>query len=299
MAEHKSNFIEAEDLRPILKFIGKNWYLLILLPAVFGLGALAYTNGQAEIYAARCEILLKSSETYDYQSQIYSNLGYYSVLADVTNQKRVITSFDLISRSLKKLNYTTSYFLVGRINTRQYPSFKALLIDCDPSKMAPELFDHPFTIRVLDLDHYSLTYEYNDRQITQTNKFGEMVDNDTNFPSCLTIDKTGLIDEQSLSGIKEQTFQFKVAPINYLNKKFKANLSVENIEFTSILTLTCQDEMESRAKQFLDTLAHVYIDYTQEEQITVNEKTQVYIDKQLDEITYIIDSLELQVELYH
>ncbi|MFM9423459.1 MAG: hypothetical protein RIR06_1920, partial [Bacteroidota bacterium] len=49
---------------------------------------------------------------------------------------------------------------------------------------------------------------------------------------------------------------------------------------------------------FLDTLAKVYIDYTLYNEIAVNENTQKYIDKQIDEIVTIIDSLEMAMESF-
>jgi hypothetical protein len=48
----------------------------------------------------------------------------------------------------------------------------------------------------------------------------------------------------------------------------------------------------------LDTLASVYIGYTLQNQVAVNQNTQEYIDKQLDEIMVIIDSLEGVVEAF-
>jgi capsular polysaccharide biosynthesis protein len=65
MAEQRTNFIDADDLRPILKFIGKNWHLIILFSLISFTIAYFYTHRLQEIYAARTEILLKSDETYD------------------------------------------------------------------------------------------------------------------------------------------------------------------------------------------------------------------------------------------
>ncbi|MFN5295416.1 MAG: polysaccharide biosynthesis tyrosine autokinase, partial [Flavobacteriales bacterium] len=74
--------------------------------------------------------------------------------------------------------------------------------------------------------------------------------------------------------------------------KLRAGLAIENQEFTSILSLTMKDMLESRAKTFLDTLAQVYIEYTLQNQMLVNKKTEEYIDKQLDGVMLIMDSLE-------
>jgi capsular polysaccharide biosynthesis protein len=89
-APQKTNFLDADDLRPIIKFINKNWYLMILFSGIGWLFAMFYTHRLPNIYAAKTEILLKSSETYDYQTQIFKDIGYYSLIQDITNQKRIL-----------------------------------------------------------------------------------------------------------------------------------------------------------------------------------------------------------------
>jgi capsular exopolysaccharide synthesis family protein len=48
----------------------------------------------------------------------------------------------------------------------------------------------------------------------------------------------------------------------------------------------------------LDTVAHEYINYTLENEIAVNKNTEKFIDKQVEEITKIIDSLEFTLNQY-
>ncbi|MBL7941128.1 MAG: hypothetical protein JNM00_00065, partial [Flavobacteriales bacterium] len=293
MSEHKTSFIDAEDLRPILKFVGKNWFLILLFPLIGALIALLLTHRMPNIYAAKTEILLKSSETYDYQSQIYNNLGYYSLLADVTNQKRVISSYDLIAKSLAKLDFSTSYYIVGRVRTVQKVSLKLISVDCELNHEA--LYEQPIDIKILDTKTYSISYNIGTKQVTRNCQFGVPVD-DENFKNLVITNND--VTESNLSSVREANYQFKKHKRENLIKKYKANLEVSNVEYTSILTLSCNDELPERAKQFLDTLAKVYIDYTLEAQINVNENTQKYIDKQLAEITLIIDSLERQIEMF-
>ncbi|MDP4826679.1 MAG: AAA family ATPase, partial [Flavobacteriales bacterium] len=293
MAEPKASIFDPEDLRPIFKFIGKNWVLLMLLPALAYFIANFYTHRLADIYAAQAEILLKSQETYDYQSQIYSNLGYYSLLADVTNQQRVISSYDIVSKSMKKLNFNISYYLVGRIRTSQVDKIDALDVDANVDRFAPYLRNLPINIKVLDLDHYSFSYEINGKTIQKEYAFGEAVEE---IDYALKIEKTSLVNEGTIEKIKEQDFQIRVHTNDYLVNKYKSNFFIKNVEYTSILNLQVQDELPERARRFLDTLSNVYITYTQETRISVNENTQRYIDKQLNELTYILDSLEYMLE---
>ncbi len=296
MAENiKSTLLDADDLRPIIKFLSKNWYLLILLPALCFVIAFYYTHRLADIYAAKTEILLKSAETYDYQSQIYSNVGAYALYNDITNQKRILSSYDLISNTLDKLEFNLTYYLVGRVRTLQVDRIEALDIWVDVERFKGELFNKAFSIKIINFDSYSISFELNGNTIEKTYQFGELVE-DVNY--VMKIDRNPFFTEETIESITRQDFQFKVHQPGYLIGKFKRSLRIEQVEFTSILSLTVEDELPSRAKSFLDTLSSEYINYTLESQVKVNENTQEYIQKQLDELIFIIDSLEVELELY-
>lgn len=289
----KTNFLDADDLRPIIKFITKNWYLMILFSGIGLLFALFYTHRLPNIYAARCEILLKSTETYDYQTALNRDIGYYSLIQDITNQKRILTSYDLIQKVLKKADFTLSYYLVGRVKTEEVDRFAYFDIKCDWRRLDQKLYNKPFNLKILDLNTYSISYVLDGKKMIHNFEFGKL-HQDANFT--IQVDLFPRVDEVSLQSIQEQNFQFQVHHPDYLISKFKGSVGIDNAEFTSILTLTMRDMLESRAKIFLDTLASVYIEYTLQNQVLVNENTQEYIDKQLDEIMLIIDSLENVIE---
>ena len=57
------------------------------------------------------QILLKDQDVYDYQNQMCTRaLGYVQAYSDIVNQKRVLTSYDLIDRTLDKLDFDISYY---------------------------------------------------------------------------------------------------------------------------------------------------------------------------------------------
>lgn len=291
MAEPKASLFDPDDFRPVLKFVGKNWYILLLLPMVGFIGARYYTYQLNDIYAAKTEILLRSKDSYDYQSQLYSNFGYYSLMADVTNQQRVLSSYDIISKTIDKLNFGVSYYLVGRVKVEPVTKIEAL--DIDVQLVDQQLYNKPLDIQIVDLDRYSLSYDYQGDRVTKTYRFGERVE-DVNY--ILTIDKSGLVDEGNLETLQQLTYQFQVHPHDWLVKKFSGALAIQNVEYTSILNIVVRDVLPARAKVFLDTLSSVYIDYTQESRVEVNENTQKYIDTQLLELEEILDSLEYTLQ---
>ena len=131
----KSGAIDTEDLIPILKFVSKNWILVPIFCSTAFVMAYFQRHKLPDIYGASAEILLKSNDSYNYQSKIYSSVGYYSVLQDINNQKRAIKSKDLIGRVIDKLDFNVSYFIVGRIRTAQVSNFGSLIVDCPWEKL--------------------------------------------------------------------------------------------------------------------------------------------------------------------
>jgi capsular exopolysaccharide synthesis family protein len=296
MAEKaKSTLLDADDLRPIIKFVGKNWILMIIIPTIAYAIAYYFTHKMADIYAAKTEILLKSAETYEYQQQIYKEVGYYQAYNDITNQKRILASYDLVNKALEKLPFNVSYYLVGRVRVKKVDRFEAFTVWADYDRFNRLLLNQPFNVKILDMDHYSISFDFNGAVQTKTYPFGELVE-DVNY--VIRLERNKFFNEETFESIKKQDFQFRIHHPDYLVKKYKNNLKIEQVEFTSILTLTLMDELPSRAKMFLDTLSRAYIDYTLESQIEVNENTQRYIDKQLSELNIILDSLEAEMELY-
>ena len=93
-------------------------------------------------------------------------------------------------------------------------------------------------------------------------------------------------------------YQFMVSKHIHLISQYRNNMEIKNIDFTSILSITEKNELVSRSKMFLDTLAEVYINYTIERQIRQNENTIEYIDKQLEELKKILDVYETEMETY-
>ena len=291
----KSGILDAEDLIPVIKFINKNWILVPIFCSVSFVIAYFYSNRMPDIYGAKAEILLKSNETYNYQSKIYSNLGYYSVIQDIANQKRVITSKDLIGRVIDKLNFNLSYYIVGRIKTAQVSNFGSMNIICDWRNFNPRMRNMPFFIKVLDEKRYQLSYDSRGVKFFKECEFNKPV-KEGNIE--LQVDLAKGINAEEFELIKEQTYKFIVHTREQLISKYASAISSSNNNYSSILTLSINDGLAENAQQFLDTLTKEYIHQTIENQIEINENTLRFIDKQISQMTNIIDSLELILDSY-
>jgi tyrosine-protein kinase Etk/Wzc len=288
-----AKIIDFDDLRLFLKIFSKNWYIIASLALVSFVFSYFYTYKLTDIYSVKSQILLKSDDTYDYQNQLYSGLGFYQSYLDNSNQIRVITSNDIIEKVLSKLKVDISYFIEGRFKTTEV--YEYIPFDISIRLLNESLYEKDIKFKILDEKHFQISYDKGEEKVVKKYAFDEKIE-DTDF--FMTVTKNGMVNNLTIANLSENNYLIKVHNLNNLIYKIKNNLRVENIENTTILELSLEDEIPARAVTFLDTLSKEYIEYTSEAQLKINQNTIENIDKQLKEIVNILASIEDDLENY-
>ena len=157
--QQRGSIIDAKDLRYFIRIASKNWYFVVVALLLSAVLSYLYSYKLPDIHGATTQILLKDNEVYDYQSQMYKSLGYVQSYSDIVNQKRVITSYDLIDATLDKLDFDISYFIVGRFKTTQVYGGLPFKVNFDV--LDPKLYDRPMDFQVLDSTKYELSFDRN------------------------------------------------------------------------------------------------------------------------------------------
>lgn len=297
MSQKSGSLIDINDLNKGLKIISENWLIIVLFLGISYILAYVYIHKLTEYSAAKTQILIKSEETYDYQSQIMAGLGqsynYYSSYEKISNEMRVIKSYDLIEKAVSKLNLDVSYYIVGRLKTTEIYESKPFQVVV--SSINPGLYEQTIKLNFIDDKKYRLKYERYGETVVHDYFFDrEAVDTDFK----IVVTKNSGIDKNAAISLKDLEYQFKVHKKSNLITKYQSTLSVENEEYTAILTLLVEDEIPERAVLFLDTLSKVYLDYSLKSKVDINENTLVYIDKQLNEVIEILSQIEDDLESY-
>lgn len=295
MAEKKSNIVDVEDLLIAWKFISKNWAIILIFPIISGLAAYLYVHRLPDEFGAKTEMILGNVSGLEQQSQIYRGLtGYGNGVSQITNQIRVLQSHDLISKTIDKLDIQIAYFIVGRVKTTEIPYINAFDVDIRLIEVnGAQLFGVPFDVHIQDKEHFVLSFMQEDERIERTHKFNTDIVESEYF---LHLELNDLLNDETFEKLKQNNYQFVVSSKSHLVRKYQRALEVENEEKTSIIEISVKDFLASKAKMFLDTLSYTYIDYTIQSQIDLNENTLVYIDRQLEGITQILDSMETGLE---
>ena len=287
----KGGIIEVNDLRTVARIFSKNWYFVAVALVLAAVLSYLYSYKIPNVYGATTQILLKDQESYDYQNQVYKNIGYVSAYGDIVNQKRVLTSYDLIDRTLNKLNFEVSYYIIGRFKTTEIYANLPFIVQMEV--LNPSLYERPIDLHVNDPRHFTVSYDAGQGVISKTFPFGK--DNaDSDFT--LRVDPAMELKSSNIDAYVSSDYRFVRHARERQVAKYARSLDVENLDYTTVLQVTVDDEIATRAKMFLDTLSAEYIKYTLQGDFDINENTLNYIDKQLDEVTTILNQYEDELQ---
>lgn len=288
-----NTIIELKDIKKILQVLLGNWHIVLVCVLVSAVAAYFYSYRLPKIYAARTQVILKSDEIYPIQQNMLQDLGFYYSWEKMSNEKNIIASTDIISQVVSKVKSDVSYYIVGRLHTGEV--YAGTPFSVDAKIYNGRFYDLPFTIKIISPESFGLSYESEGKQVDFTSNFGEPILNSEFY---IVINKSSAVNSTTIESIREITYQFKVHEPWSLVNRFQNNLKVADLEYTAILQVTLEDEIPERAVAFLDTLTRVYIDNSLKTKIRVNENTIKYIDKQLEGVTNILDSIEDILENY-
>jgi len=283
--------ISLDDISKVFRVLAKNWFYFFVFPIIGGFFAYFYTYRMPDVYAAKAKIMLESNETLDVTNSFYNS--YYAAYSQITNQMRVLESYDFLKKVTEKIDLQISYFIVGRIKVTE--SFNESPYKVEVLSINNRLYEKPINMKIINKDQFELSYELNDKNIVNRHEFGQ---------KAISSNYVLLINSVKRYGnkIPAQTvlvdYQFVVHSQAKLLSKYRAGLSVRNMEYSSIVSVELKDEVPERAVVFLDSLCDTYIDYSVNNQIMVNIKTVDYIDDQLKYVNSLLEEIEVNLDAY-
>lgn len=296
LKQKKQGIVSAKDFNLILRILKENWWILLLiLPVFYGIGSF-YVYRLTTIYKASTEILLKTNDTY-YQSNVLTDASFYSLgnYVDNVNETRVLQSYDLAAKVVDKLldRLQVSYFIVGKVRTTE--QFGATPFRVQVHTINPDMYETVFDFDIIDQNRYEITYEKAGKKQQLQGSFDkELVD--LNFR--ITVHGEEALNSGAIESLKEIFYQFSIHSRDYLIYNIQTGLKIENPEYTNILRLELKDILPERAVLILDTLNTVYAQNRLVSKFELNDRTVEYIDRQLNEISFSLKSIEDTMQQY-
>jgi hypothetical protein len=223
---------------------------------------------------------------YDYQSQVYKSLGYVQSYSDIVNQKRVLTSYDLIDAALNKLDFDISYFIVGRFKTSQVYGTLALhgAHRCAGPKRCT---NGRSTCGSWMVNSYELSYDRNGKIVKRGSVRRGCADPENQF--IIKVDRSPCSTRYGPGTGEGTDYQFIKHERSNLVKKYKGRIAVDNQEFTTILDVTVEDEVGCGPRCSWTPSRRNTSGTRCRASSTSTRTRSEYIDKQLGEVTVILE----------
>ena len=294
----KQAIVSQKDINLVLRILKSNWGVpLLVLPVFYAIGTF-YVYRLTTVYKASTEFLLKSDDAY-YKNNVLSDANFAAVSSymDNSNETRIIQSYDLSSKVVDKLmaRLKVSYFIVGKVRTTE--QFSAMPIEIIVNSIHPNYYERIYDLVIVDYDNYKIEYEDEGAKKSKEGKFEEpLADVELNLN--ILIRREPNFTKETVASVKTIFYQFSIHSKDFLIEQIRKNLTVENPEYTQILKVDLKDVLPERAVLILDTLNSVYAENKLKSKFELNERTIAYIDRQLNEITFSLKSIEDTMQNY-
>jgi len=286
--------VNINDLKVIWRIISKNWYIPLLIVPIFYVIGYFYVYKLTSISQASVE-LLKTNDTYYKDNLITDNNLNTQTYIDNSNEIRIVKSFDLMKETVAKLKdrLEVSYYLVGRVRTTE--QFTGVPFEVKVNSMNPALKESALEIEIVNYDEYRMKYLKNGLEEIKTGRFNEsFIDVDFN----LELARSANFTRNTYEELKTLKYQIVVHDLNNLVYSFQRALDVQNPDYTNVLVITLNDIIPERAVLVLDTLSKLYINKSLNSRFEINERTIMYIDKQLEEVSHALKEVEDTMQNY-
>lgn len=289
--DNQNDFNIREELDKYL-FYWKWFVLSIIVALTVGYLYLRYAT---PVYRASTTILVKDDKKGGLASEFagLSEIGLFgNSKSNVDNEIEILKSRTLVEKTVKELRLNYVYINHGRVKSAEIYNRAKIIID--------------FKSNVPDEETKKAVFRIAEKSATDFELFA---DNDTSkgifkFGQNIKLKEGELVVIRNPKvKIKDPEVKFDleciVYPIRDVISRYVAALSVNPVSKTSsVVNLTFQDVVPSRAEDFLDALIVIYNNEAIEDKNLVSEKTFQFIAKRLELISEELTEVEKDVETF-
>ncbi len=246
------------------------WYW-ILLGLALGVG-LAYLQNQKWMPVYNSSVKLMYEQGNKVGSEFLSRNSYLSNQNNMTNQIYMMTSYDLIYRSLENLNLTVEIYKKEMFRSENL--YKNAPFTIKPTFIAESAYGLEFDIESIDRKHYKLSYSGSDQiaPFAIRGEYGKTIQHSLFF---LTVDRSDLFTSKF-------DLSFRLNSLSSLVDQYISSLSVRPIEEnSSILSISKSSAVARRDVDFLNALCENFIRENLVQKNRAAEKTIEFIESQL------------------
>ena len=306
---------EFIDIKKIISSVTERWYYFAISVPIFLLLAVIYLKTAPNVYELRATLQLKDQSLNDNsmgKERFINGLGLLAGDSELEDEIGVLSSYTMVERTIERLGFGLSYF--------QYPDswlpFDHLMEEeiyqtgfaVEPDADLLQVVGVPVHVSFPDSMHYRVTAEaeeatlYNiGNQTVVQDKIGVNIDDtlrlDESFHSSvlnfrLALDSGFVIQE-------DQRYYFILYSHKSLAESYAARLEISPIsDDANIVSLSVKGRVPQKEKDFLNTLAEVYIQSDLQKKNRLGVRTIEFIDSQVSTVYDSLRSVEGNLESF-
>ncbi len=292
------------DLKQVFKTILKYKFFIIFLTIVFTLGSAVFAYIKPNVYFSTATIEVQEEKKGFNSSALKEAFSGGGV--NVENEIEVFKSRFLANRAASYLNLDTRYFTINNYRQKEFYQNSPFVVN--KNFLDDMMYGKKFHLIPIDKDSFRLIIEPKSKW-SKAGIFHQLKVKPFEAVDLLSYNRVHKYNEK----INTEWFNISIQKISeYTNKKYQflfvhknsfsnyyENLSVSQVsEFASVLRISIQDSVSSRAKDLINALFTAYKEQEKERKSEVANLSLDFIDAQLDEINKRLKTSEGKVENY-
>ncbi len=278
------------------KYFVSHWYLYVYTLSLALITAYFYNWYSTPIYYTSSTLLIKdNSERYN-SNDLLSQLASYNNEGSVDNEIGIIRSRQLISKTLKSLEYQKNYYLKGDIKTSEI--YKDNPIRLNEDSLYPVAYNTTFYVDILSHSQYRLTFDVGKKEFVGYYLFGKKV---KTYAGVFSIDKTPEFNDAAFDNkaFKKRNLVISLGDIENMTDMYQGALKADKVNSqATLLQLSVQGPVPAKNEAFLNKLCEFYIEKGIEVKNEYAVNTLKFIDEQVKLLTSDIDANEANVEQF-
>ena len=306
---------EFIDIKKIITSVTERWYYFLVTVPLFLLLAVVYLKTAPNIYELKATLQLKDQSLNDNtmgKEKFINGLGLLAGDSELEDEIGVLSSYTMVERTIEQLGFGLSYF--------QYPDswlpFGHLMeqevyqtgfaVQPDPELL--QIVGVPIHISFPDSLHYQVRAEADEATLYN-------IGNQTVVQEkiAVNIDDTLRLEESFHSSVlnfklatdsgfviqPDQRYYFVLYSHTSLAEDYAARLEINPIsEDANIVSLSVKGRVPQKEKDFLNTLAEVYIQSDLQKKNRLGVRTIEFIDSQVSSVYDSLQSVENNLESF-
>ena len=294
------------DLKQLFKTILNYKYIIALFAIIFTIFAAVYAYTKPNIYASSATIELQEEQrgfnSSDALKQAFTGGGI-----NVENQIEVFKSRFLANKALEYLDLNTRYFTIKNYRKKEFYQNSPFIVS--KKNLDDLIYGKKFILTPINKDTFNLKI----LPVSKWSKKGilsQLGVSPFNVADLISYDKNHKYNEE----ISTQWFEIKVEQISELLNKtyefsfihpssasniFYSGLNVSQVsELASVLKISMQDTVSTRARDLLNSLFKAYLSEEIKRKSEVANLSLNFIDQQLEDINKRLKISENKLEVY-